>query len=213
MRFIRKKNFHEGEELLYVPKLHWIYTVRHMVAALPFFILVLILWGAAESIMVSIGLGFDGAIIFKAVIKYALFVAILIVLLMFVYRIFFYLYTEYGVTNRRLIIKKGIIRISIAEIPIDRIESIYCFQGLLGRIFHYGEICIPGIGGTMPVFRMVARPFALRRKIVEIIEKNKVITVIHGELPRAQPVVKPEKVVEKEPMYRYGTFVRVIPGK
>jgi uncharacterized membrane protein YdbT with pleckstrin-like domain len=212
MRFIRKKNFHEGEELLYVPRLHWVYTVRHMVVALPFFILVLLLWGAAESIAVSAGLGFEGAMIFKAVIKYVLFLAILIALLTFVYRIFVYLCTEYGVTNKRLIIKKGIFRVSIAEIPIDRIESIYCFQGLLGRIFHYGEICIPGIGGTMPIFRMAARPFALRRKIVEIIEKNKAITVIHGELPKAKPLVKPEKV-EEEPMYRYGTFVRVIPAK
>jgi uncharacterized membrane protein YdbT with pleckstrin-like domain len=212
MKFIRKKNFHEGEELLYVPRLHWIYTVRHMVAALPFFVLALILWGAADSIAVSTGLGLTGAVI-KAAIKYALLVAILIALLMFVYRIFFYLCAEYGVTNRRLIIKKGIIRIAIAEIPFDRIESIYCFQGLLGRIFHYGEICISGVGGTMPVFGMVARPFALRRKIVEIIEKNKAITVVHGELPKPPPVVKPEKLVEKEPMYRYGSFVRVISGK
>ena len=109
-------------------------------------------------------------------------------------------------------VKNGVICLFTAEIPTDRIESIYCTQGLLGRIFRYGTIIISGIGGMKTVFYMVCRPYAVRRKIVEIIEKNKTVTVVHGDLPKAQPVVKPEPVAEEEPMYRYGTFVRVIPA-
>ena len=109
-----------------------------------------------------------------------------------------------------IIMKKGVIRLLVAEIPTDRIESIYCYQGLLGRLFRYGTLSISGVGGMMPVFKMVHRPYALRRKIVDIIEKNKAITVVHGEMPKAKPVVKPEPVEQEEPIHRYGTFVRVL---
>jgi membrane protein YdbS with pleckstrin-like domain len=131
----------------------------------------------------------------------------------FVCRIFLYLSAEYGVTNKRLIIKKGILRVVVAEIPTDRIESIYCVQGLFGRIFRYGTICVSGIGGKMPVFSMVCRPYALRRKIVDIIEKNKAITVVYGEMSKVRPQArpKPEPKVKPEPISRYGTFVRVLP--
>jgi uncharacterized membrane protein YdbT with pleckstrin-like domain len=120
-------------------------------------------------------------------------------------RVFLYLFVEYGVTNKRLLMKRGIFRVVTAEIPVDRIESIYCIQGLLGKIFNYGTICISGIGGRMPVFYMVIKPYALRRKIVAIIEKNKAITVTHDDPPKP-PDVKPPVV--EEPI-EYGTYVRI----
>ena len=214
MKFIRKKNFQENEELLYVPKLHWMYTIRHMVLLLPVFLILFILWGLTNSAANSPEwlIGFESAMIAKSVIKSTILGLFLLGLLIFVWKIFLYLCTEFGVTNKRIIIKKGIIRVFIAEIPTDRIESIYCYQGLMGRIFRYGTLYLGGIGGKTPFLKMVARPYALRRKIVDIIEKNKTINVIHGDLPKAQPPVKPEPVVVEEPIYRYGTFVRVVPG-
>ena len=210
MKFIRKKNFQEGEELLYAPKLHWMFTVRHMVLSLPFFLVLLILWSVAGRYAASGWYGIENVLLL-VVVKNVFLAALLIVLLVFVWRIFVYLNTEYGVTNRRLIIKKGILRLVIAEIPTDRIESIYCYQGLMGRIFNYGTVFISGIGGRMPIFHMVWRPYTLRRKIFEIIDKNKTITVVHGDLPKAKPAVKPQPAPDEEPINRYGTFVRVIP--
>jgi hypothetical protein len=35
---------------------------------------------------------------------------------------------------------------------------------------------------------------------------------VHGELPKPPPVEIPEPIIEEEPIYRYGTFVKVIPG-
>jgi hypothetical protein len=122
-----------------------------------------------------------------------------------------YLYNEYGVTNKRLLLKKGVICITVTDIPIDRIESIYCVQGFLGRMLHYGTIYVTGTGGTKPAFYMVCRPFALRRKIAEIIEKNKVITMVQGrQLPRVHTSGGKQSASE-EPLSRYGTFVRVLP--
>jgi len=34
--------------------------------------------------------------------------------------------------------------------------------------------------------------------------------VVHGDMSRTKPSVKP--VVEQESIYQYGTFVRVLPG-
>ena len=205
MKFIRKKNLLEREELLLAPELHWMFFIRHLLKFLLVIPVLLILWAA----VLSLG-SLETTMIFGAYIGYLIWTIVGIALIIFVWRIFLYYATEYGVTNKRLIMKKGIIRIVVAEIPTDRIESIYCLQGILGRIFNYGTIFISGIGGKMPVFYMVCKPFAVRRKIVDIIEKNKTITVLHDELPKPAPVVKPEPVTEEEPLYRYGTFVRVI---
>ena len=211
MKFIRKKNMQEMEELLYSPQLHWMYTIRHMVISLPFFIALLIIWIIAGKYTGFFGLG---TLIIQSAVKHLFLAALIAVLVVFIWRIFLYLNTEYGVTNKRLIIKKGIIRMVVAEIPVDRIESIYCLQGLMGRIFNYGTICISGIGGMMPVFYMVIKPYTLRRKITGVIEKSKTITVVHGDLPKQKPVVKEkpaEKKKEQEPAFRYGTFVRILP--
>ncbi|MDR2922382.1 MAG: PH domain-containing protein [Treponema sp.] len=210
MKFLKKRNLQENEELLYVPGLHWFYIIKYMVLSLPFFVALLILWLYAEDYAASGWFpGITTADEFIYIIRYAFLALLLLVLLVFVCRVFMYICVEYGVTNRRLLIKRGVLRVVAAEIPIDRIESICCIQGLLGMLFNYGTLRISGIGGTMPAFRMVGRPYALRRKIVRIIEKNKAITVIHGDFPGSKAAIKPEPI-EEEPIYRYGTFVRVI---
>jgi len=211
MRFIKKKNLREGEEILYTPQLHWIFVVKPLLYSLPFFALLLVLWFMGDSLAaVSDEMGYDLWVPVQLLVRQVFLAGLLVILVIFICRILQYINTEYGVTSKRLIIKKGVLRLTTAEIPTDRIESLYCTQGILGRIFHYGTLGIAGIGGTMPVFFMVARPYGLRRKIVDIIEKNKTITVVHGDLPRVKPAVKQVEEAQ-EPLYRYGTFVRVLP--
>jgi len=211
MRFIKKKNLREGEEILYIPQLHWVYVVKPLLYSLPFFILLLVLWFLGDSLAsISDEMGYDLWMPVKLLVRQVFLAGLLVLLVIFVCRILKYINTEYGVTNKRLIIKKGVLWLSTAEIPTDRIESIYCTQGILGRIFHYGTLGIAGVGGTMPAFYMAARPYGLRRKIVSIIERNKTITVVHGDLPKAKPAVKKPKE-EQEPFGRYGTFIKVLP--
>jgi uncharacterized membrane protein YdbT with pleckstrin-like domain len=207
MKFIRKKNLQENEEILHLPGLHWFYTVKYMVLSLPIFVVLLVVWALAEDYAEAgwfpgISTGDD----LRYIISYAFLAAVVAVLVIFICRIIQYLCVQYGVTNKRLIIKRGVLRVFTTEIPVDRIESVYCIQGLFGMMFNYGTIRVSGIGGSMTAFHMVCRPYALRRKIVSIIEKNKAITVVHGELPR----IKPPEPVAEEPLYRYGTFVRVL---
>jgi len=209
MKFSKKKNLMEGEEFLGNPQLHWIYVIKPLLYSLPFFIILLCLWFGGDSLAsVSDQMGYDLWMPVKILVRQVFLAGFLVILVVFVCRILQYLNTEYAVTNKRLIIKRGVISLSIAEIPTDRIESIYITQSLLGRICHYGTMKFSGIGGMMPVFYMVARPYGVRRKIVEIIERNKTITVVHGDIPREKLAVK--KTEEPEPLYRYGTFVRVL---
>ena len=212
MKFIKKKNFREGEELLYTPQLHWFYTIKPLVFSLPFFLALLVLWAKSNSpVSAPTQLGLAAALSSKILIRQVFLAGILVLLVIFLCRILQYLNTEYGVTNKWLMLKKGVLRMTVAEIPVDRIESIYCMQGIFGKLFRYGTICVSGIGGKTPVFYMVARPLALRRKIVEIMEKNKRITVVHGDIPKPKSAARLESAAEQEPVYRYGTFVRVLP--
>ena len=185
MRFIRSKNLQETEELFYVPELHWTYLIRDMALSVPFFIL-LTFFG----VCIRNNDGFAGwfgnfisTVIIYSVLKYVFLAAVAFILLAFICRILQYMNTEYCVTNQRLIIKKGIIRVVVAEIPIERIESIYCVQGFTGRIFNFGTIRIAGVGGMTLEFYMVYRPFILRLNIADIIEKNKRISTVHDNLP------------------------------
>jgi uncharacterized membrane protein YdbT with pleckstrin-like domain len=156
---------------------------------------------------------FEVEMAFNVFIRQLFLAGLLVILVIFVCRIFIYLTTEYGLTNKRLVLKKGVIRILVTEVPTDRVESIYCVQGLLGRIFRYGTLYISGIGGKMTTFYMVARPFTFRKKLIGVIEKNKAITVVHGELPQEKPPagLGSEPKLEPEPIFRYGTFVKVLP--
>ena len=210
MRFIKKKNLIESEELLYVPNLHWMYTARK---PLSFLLLIPVLFIIRAFLLFLMPMDFFyygfGVLLNQNILLLILGIVI-IAFVILAWRIFLYLSVEYGVTNKRLLMKRGIFRVVTAEIPMDRIESIYCVQGLLGKLFKYGTICISGVGGRMPIFFMVTKPYALRRKIVEIIEKNKTINVIHGDLPKPKPVVKEKPVAAEEPVYRYGTFVRML---
>jgi membrane protein YdbS with pleckstrin-like domain len=207
MKFIRRKNLYTGEDLLFIPVLHWMYIVKPL-------LLTLLVFSALAVPCYFIGFQWMGPImsdveivsIIQTTIRYVFLAAIVCALLLFARQILLYAAAEYGITNKRLIMKKGLLRTTVEEIPTDKIESITCYQGLVGKIFHYGTIFITGIGGTKPVFYMVCRPYRIRRKIVEICEKNKAITIVHGAVPKP-PVRQPAKA---EPLYRYGTFVRVV---
>jgi len=194
MRFIKRKNFTEREELIYEPVLHWMYVFK------PFLIVALILtaflfsWSYIASFF---GIKYD--ILIPLIVS-----SIVIITVTLIISIYLYHTIEYGVTNKRLMIKKGVFTISTAEIPIDRIESIYCQQSLSGIIFNYGTIYISGIGGRMPFFYKVYKPYALRRVIAKAIEKNKMIHVVNGAIP---PPPKPQPV--KEDPFKWGYLVEV----
>ena len=72
---------------------------------------------------------------------------------------------EYGVTNKRVILKKGIIGRFTEEMKIGSIETVEIDQGVLGRILDYGDVKVTGRGISDVVFRRMDDPMAVKRHI------------------------------------------------
>ena len=75
--------------------------------------------------------------------------------------------SEFAVTNRRVIMKTGLIRRKTIELLLPKVESIQVDQPIFGRILGYGAVSVHGTGGMYESFRRIANPLALRRAVQE----------------------------------------------
>jgi uncharacterized membrane protein YdbT with pleckstrin-like domain len=73
--------------------------------------------------------------------------------------------SEFAITNKRILIKVGLIRRHSLELLLQKVEGIGVDQGFLGRILGYGTITVSGVGGTKETFRMVSNPLEFRRQV------------------------------------------------
>lgn len=74
-------------------------------------------------------------------------------------------YSEFVVTNRRVIVKTGIISRNVFEMPPGKIESVDLSQSIGGRIFDYGTLVLHGTGDTAKVLKMIESPVRFRKAI------------------------------------------------
>jgi uncharacterized membrane protein YdbT with pleckstrin-like domain len=70
--------------------------------------------------------------------------------------------TELVVTDKRLIVKYGIISTQSIEIRFDKIETVRVKQGLMGRILGYGDIVVTGTGSTFDPIPNIANAMRFR---------------------------------------------------
>jgi uncharacterized membrane protein YdbT with pleckstrin-like domain len=78
--------------------------------------------------------------------------------------------TEFVITNRRVIAKKGLLRRSSLELLLPKVESVRVNQPILGRLFGFGTITVTGTGGTREYFNAISDPIGVRNKFSQIIE-------------------------------------------
>jgi uncharacterized membrane protein YdbT with pleckstrin-like domain len=76
-----------------------------------------------------------------------------------------WLSAEYAVTDKRILIKTGIVERDSMETLLSKIESIVIRQDLRGRLFDYGTVVITGTGGTNDAFPLIADPMEFRRQV------------------------------------------------
>ena len=76
-----------------------------------------------------------------------------------------YASSEFAVTNKRVIIKVGVLRRRTVEMLNTKVEAVSVNQGLLGRILGYGNIVVTGTGGTNEPFNGISSPLELRRAV------------------------------------------------
>ena len=75
---------------------------------------------------------------------------------------------EQGVTNKRVILKMGIISRKSEEMKISSIETVEITQGVIGRLFGFGTVQVTGRGISDLVFRNINDPMDVKRKIESV---------------------------------------------
>lgn len=162
MRYI-KNTLLEGEDIIYATRPHWIIFLSAGLALLGS--LLVVVFGSA---FLNFSLGFI-QLPFYALIAWALFfVALYYAVVAFVR----YSTSEYGVTNKRVIMKVGWIARDAFDTFVARIEGIKVWQSVLGRILGYGTITVIGTGGTSDSFLNVRDPLQFRRMVQEQIDQS-----------------------------------------
>lgn len=73
--------------------------------------------------------------------------------------------TEIGVTNQRLIYKRGLLWRKTQELQLRAIEEVNLDQGLLGRLFGFGRLDLHGTGVGDIRLPTLADPVGLRKAL------------------------------------------------
>lgn len=139
-----RKNLLNSEQIIYETRLHWI----------------VFLW---PIIFAALGVFMFGDPDTAPLASFFFILAIVTAIAAFIQ----YKTSEFGVTNKRVMVKVGFIRRSSIEVLLQKIESINVDQGILGRMLGYGTIVISGTGGTKNTFKKISSPLELRRQAQE----------------------------------------------
>lgn len=76
--------------------------------------------------------------------------------------------SEFVITNKRVIMKTGLISRRTFEMNLQKIESVNVDQSFWGRILGFGTVSIIGTGGTRESFPDISKPLLFRRKFQEM---------------------------------------------
>ena len=153
-----EKHLIPGETLQYQTRLHWAVMLGHlligMLFALAAIVVPLLLRPTPGPHRDSSG----GTILFALV---CLAVAAILIGLGILKRSA----TEIAVTNRRVIVKMGVVSRRTLELLLPRIESVGVEESVIGRLLGYGTVTIRGTGGTPEVFEKIAHPLEFRQQV------------------------------------------------
>ena len=76
---------------------------------------------------------------------------------------------EMVITNKRVVLRKGIIAIDTDELKNMKIEGIELEQSVMGRLLGYGDVCFGGVGIGKLKFSNISHPLDVKRKAEEIV--------------------------------------------
>lgn len=79
----------------------------------------------------------------------------------------------YILTDRRIIRRKGVIRVSVFECPLGNLQQTMVYQSLRERVFGLGSICFATAGAAsfIALWEFVPRPFQVQTAVAEAIER------------------------------------------
>jgi uncharacterized membrane protein YdbT with pleckstrin-like domain len=73
--------------------------------------------------------------------------------------------SEFAITDKRVLVKVGLVRRHTLELLLAKVETIGVDQGVFGRLFDYGTIIVTGTGGTKEPFKAIANPLEFRKQV------------------------------------------------
>lgn len=110
----------------------------------------------------------DEHIVYETRLHWIIFVSLKAVLTLFIIPFIARATSEFAITNKRIVIKVGLISRHTLEMNLSKVESVAVDQGICGRIFRYGSITIIGTGGTKELFAHIANPVEFRRQFQQL---------------------------------------------
>ena len=110
----------------------------------------------------------DEQVIHEAKLDWIIFVSLKAILTLFIAPLIAVATSEFAITNKRIIIKVGLISRHTLEMNLSKIESVNIIQSILGRMLGYGTIVVIGTGGTKEPFAGISDPMAFRKKFQEV---------------------------------------------
>jgi len=145
MNYIQK-NLLSGEEIKYVARLHFFLFVQ------PIILLLIGAFLASSPKEISAMTHYAGLLI--------LFFGIVSLLS----RILIKVGSSYAVTNKRVMLKTGVIGRRAVDLVLAKCEGLHIKQSILGRIFNFGTITVT-TGGVSSSYPYIADPLAFRKEI------------------------------------------------
>ena len=136
-----ERNLLPNEQVTYRATLHWIIFLVPVIVLLAAIALALALNGVAGMVVGALGL----LLLIPPWIKSGS--------------------SEFAITNKRVVIKVGLIRRHSLELLLQKVEGIGVDQGIVGRILGYGTITVSGVGGTKEAFQRISNPLEFRRQV------------------------------------------------
>lgn len=80
--------------------------------------------------------------------------------------------TEFAVTNKRVVSKRGFIARDTVEISLNRVEGVEVLQTVAQRALNYGTVVVSGTGSFKAEIQNVADPTAFRAAFLEAIDAD-----------------------------------------
>jgi len=151
MLFI-EQSLSRNEKIESVFKLHWLAWLQP----------VIILLTAGVISLLSYGLL---AALFMTWVSYAI---LAVGFFGFLYEWLQLKFLEQAATNKRVVLKQGIIARRTQEMKLKAIETIEIDQSIFGRIFGFGNVKITGRGISDLIFKSIDNPVEVKRSIESI---------------------------------------------
>ncbi|HJU64881.1 MAG TPA: PH domain-containing protein [Gemmatimonadaceae bacterium] len=141
-------NLVTGEKIVHRARLHWLAYSGAVGLALLTVAFLILRWITGE----------DG---FLFAAGFSLLVTIVVWLVTYVK----HASSEFAVTNKRVLMKEGLVRRRTFETMLSKVEGVDVEQTFWGRMLGFGTVTVTGTGGSTETYKKIAAPLELRRQV------------------------------------------------